>query len=153
MNTLIFRPSFLVSLDRNCSAHCLTLTCEDATSSRSRLGIRQLASPRKHIRMWSTSAQCPTVSIRTVSPPRRTTTVFRTTWLLGWLCCSSAQPKKPALDGNIWWWNRLVGCFRHKTKLNVSYKLNRFLERDLYYDLGVSSFSHPACTPPAGCSR
>ncbi|TNN48929.1 hypothetical protein EYF80_040872 [Liparis tanakae] len=59
------------------------LTCDNAASSRSLVGIRQLASPRKHIRMWSTSAQRPTVSIRTVKPPRRTTTVFSTTWLPG----------------------------------------------------------------------
>lgn len=75
-----------------CCLQGQSLTCEDAASSRSIVGIRQLASPKKQIRMWSTSAQRPTVSISTIKPPRRTTTVFSTTWLLGRRCWSSAKP-------------------------------------------------------------
>lgn len=98
MNTLRFCPSFELPVDRKCFQPLCTafqgdsLTCEDAASSRSIVGIRQLASPRKHIRMWSTSAQRPTVSISTVKPPRRTPTVFRMAWLPGRRCWSSAQP-------------------------------------------------------------
>lgn len=84
-------PKLLISFDSGTILSWGSLTCEEVAFRRSVAGIRQLASPRKHTRMWSTSAQRPTVNIRTINAPRRTATEIRSAWFAGRSCCPSVS--------------------------------------------------------------